>query len=73
MSYYFFNRQELLQKAKDKYHNCGGKRKSAKYYIEPFYEEKYIKTKAKVFNSVVSPLFSDDIIPKQNLLDLILS
>ena len=33
MSYYFFNRQELLQKAKDKYHNCGGKEKAAKYYI----------------------------------------
>ena len=26
MIYYFFNRQELLQKAKDKYHNCGGKK-----------------------------------------------
>ena len=25
MSYYWFNRQELLQKAKDKYHNDGGK------------------------------------------------
>ena len=27
MSFYWFNRQELLQKAKDKYHNCGGKKK----------------------------------------------
>ena len=27
MSYYQFNRQKLLQKAKDKYHNCGGKKK----------------------------------------------
>ena len=34
MSYYFFNKQELLQKAKNKYHNCGGKEKSAKYYLE---------------------------------------
>ena len=25
--------QELLQKAKDRYHNCGGKEKAAKYYI----------------------------------------
>ena len=33
MSYYQFNRQELLQKAKDKYHNCGGKGKASKYYI----------------------------------------
>ena len=26
MSDYWFNRQELLQKAKNKYHNCGGKK-----------------------------------------------
>ena len=31
MSYYCFNRQELLQKAKEKYDN-GGKQKAAKYY-----------------------------------------
>ena len=23
-----------MQKAKDKYHNCGGKEKSAKYYLQ---------------------------------------
>ena len=34
MSYYWFNRQELLQKAKDRYHDCGGKEKSAEYYLE---------------------------------------
>ena len=34
MSYYWFNRQKLLQKAKDRYHNSGGKEKSAEYYIE---------------------------------------
>ena len=33
MSYYWFNRQELLQKANDRYYNCGGKEKAAKYYI----------------------------------------
>ena len=32
MSYYWFNRQELLQKAKDKY-SCGGKERAADYYI----------------------------------------
>ena len=32
MSYYWFNRQELLPKAKDKYHNCGRKEKAAEYY-----------------------------------------
>ena len=34
MSYYWFNRQELLQKAKDRYHNCGDKEKAAEYYPE---------------------------------------
>ena len=33
MSYYFFNTQELLEKAKDRYHNGGDKEKPAKYYI----------------------------------------
>ena len=31
MSYYWFNRQELLQKAKKKYDN-GGKEKAGEYY-----------------------------------------
>ena len=30
----FFNRQELLQNAKDRYHNCDGKEKTTEYYIE---------------------------------------
>ena len=34
MIYYWFNRQELLQKANDGYHNCGGKEKAAKYYTD---------------------------------------
>ena len=34
MSYYWFSRQELLQKANDRYHNCGGKEKATKYYLE---------------------------------------
>ena len=33
MSCYWFNRQELLQKVKDKYHNYGGKEKAAEYYL----------------------------------------
>ena len=32
MSYYWLNRKELLQKAKDRYHNCNGKEKVARYY-----------------------------------------
>ena len=27
MSYYWFNRKELLRKAKDRYHGCDGKEK----------------------------------------------
>ena len=33
ISYYWFNRQELLQKAKNKCNNCGGKEKAAECYI----------------------------------------
>ena len=32
MSYYWFNNEELLKKAKEKYDNNGGKVKAAKYY-----------------------------------------
>ena len=32
MSYYCFNRHELLQNAKDKYHNCG-KEKGCRIYL----------------------------------------
>ena len=31
MSYYWFNREELLKKAKIKYHNKGGKEKASEY------------------------------------------
>ena len=31
MSYYWFNREEVLQKAKEKYDNGGGKEKAAEY------------------------------------------
>ena len=34
MSQYWCNKEELSRKAKDRYHNCGGKEKYAKYYIE---------------------------------------
>ena len=33
MSYYFSNRHELLQKAKNKVHNFGGKEKAAEHYL----------------------------------------
>ena len=34
MSNYKKNRDVLLKKAHDKYHNAGGKEKARKYYIE---------------------------------------
>ena len=34
MSYYWYKRQELLQKSKEKYLNCGGKEKAAEYYCK---------------------------------------
>ena len=33
MSYFQFNKQELLEKAKGRYHDCGGKENTAEYYI----------------------------------------
>ena len=44
MSYYWFNRDELLKKAKTKYHNKGGKEKAAKYYGD---NKEAIKEKAR--------------------------
>ena len=44
MSYYWFNRKELLQKAKDRYHNCEGNEKAADYYLE---NRGVLKEKAK--------------------------
>ena len=32
MSYYWFNRKELLKKAHERYHKEGGKEKAARYY-----------------------------------------
>ena len=38
-----------------------------KFYSEPIYEDKYIKTKVKVFSSVINTLFSGDEIPKERV------
>ena len=32
MSYYWFNRKDLLKRARDKYHKEGGKERTADYY-----------------------------------------
>ena len=44
MSCYWFNKKELLEKAEEKYHTCGGKEKAAKYYQS---NKDAIKEKAK--------------------------
>ena len=44
MSHHWFNRQEVLEKAKDRYHNDSGKEKAAEYYIP---DKVFIKQKAK--------------------------
>ena len=44
MSYYHFNRQELLEKAKDRYHNRGSKKEAAENYIA---NKDVLKEKAK--------------------------
>ena len=47
MSYYWFNRQELLKKAKEKYDHNGSKEKVAKYYLG---NKVVIKEKEKKIN-----------------------
>ena len=44
MSYYWFNKHELLKKPKGKYHNNDGKEKAAKHYLD--YKD-VLKEKAK--------------------------
>ena len=44
MSYYWFNKQELLKKAKEKYHNNDGKEKTTKCYLD---NKDVLKEKAK--------------------------
>ena len=38
-----------------------------KFYSEPIYEDKYIKTKVKTFSSVINTLYSGDKIPKERV------
>ena len=38
-----------------------------KFYSEPIYDDKYIKTKAKTFSNVINTLFSGDEIPKERI------
>ena len=38
---------------------------NAKFYSQPIYDDKYIKTKVKTFNNMINTLFSGDEIPKE--------
>ena len=44
MSYYWFDREESLKKANEKYHNKGGKQKASEYYGK---NKEVIKEKAR--------------------------
>ena len=48
---YWFDRQELLQKANDRYHNCGGREKAAEHYIA---NKDIIKEKSKNNDTILS-------------------
>ena len=45
MNYYFFNKQELFQKAKDRFHSCDGKEKATEYDIA---NKEVLKENAKI-------------------------
>ena len=38
-----------------------------KFYSEPIYDDKYIKTKVKAFSNVINTLFSGNAIPKERV------
>ena len=44
MSYYWFNRKDLLKKAREKYHKEGGKERASEYYQR---NKEAIKKKAR--------------------------
>ena len=53
-----------------KYNDIWNKIKSilnVKLHSQPIYDEKYIKTKVKTFNSMINTLFSGDEIPKEKI------
>ena len=40
---------------------------NVKFYSQPIYDDKYIKTKVKTFNNMINTLFSGDEIPKERI------
>ena len=57
MSYYWFNKQELLQKVGKKYHNCGVKENPAEYY-QP--NKDVIKEKSNKYNNKYKNLTKEE-------------
>ena len=53
-----------------KYNETWNKTKNVlniKFHSEPIYDDKYIKTKLKTFNSMINTLFTRDEIPKERI------
>ena len=53
-----------------KYNEIWNKTKNVlniKFHNEPIYDDKYIKTKVKTFNSMINTLFTRDEIPKERI------
>ena len=38
-----------------------------KFHSQPIYDDKYIKAKVKIVNSIINTLFSGDKIPKERI------
>ena len=41
---------------------------NVKFYSQPTYHDKYIKTKVKAFNNMIKTIFSGDEIPKEKII-----
>ena len=53
-----------------KYNEIWNKTKNmlnVKFHSQPIYDDKYIKTKVKIFNSMINTLFPGDEIPKEKI------
>ena len=45
---------------------------NTRFHSQPIYDDKYIKTKVKAFSSVINTLFSDNKIPKKEIITFVL-
>ena len=55
----YFKYTEIWDKIKDML--------NVKFYSQPIYDDKYIKTKVKTFNNMIHTLFSENKIPKERI------